>query len=64
MSHDHVVLVGFSIQLMGVLVLGVVLGRMLREMQREARQFARVLGALIVQESDKIQALLREDGAP
>ncbi len=58
-SHELVVLAGFSIQVLGL----VALGAMLLKMQRESRRFARVLGALIVQESDRIRSLLRDAGS-
>jgi hypothetical protein len=58
-SHELVVLAGLSIQVLGL----VVLGGMLLKMQRESRRFARVLGELVVQESDRIRSLLRDAGS-
>jgi hypothetical protein len=56
MSHELLTLAGFSIQILGL----VLLGAMLWQMHRESRRFARVLGALVVQESDRIWSLLRD----
>jgi len=62
--------VGMSNELIAILLVGVLLAvaelgtfalsfRVLREMQREMTRTQRLLGGLIVQESEKIQELLR-----
>lgn len=58
-SHDDIVIilaVSFGIQLGGLIFLGWVAWNV----WRDTRRFARALGGLVVQESDKLRALFRD----
>jgi hypothetical protein len=58
-THDHIVLLvilTFALEVAGLIWAAIAVNRMLRESQR----FTRLLAGLVVQESEKVQALVRD----